>query len=86
MNTEDGDIHLPVNIGNPTEFTMNELAEEVARAAGKEIRITHLPLPADDPKQRQPNIDRAKQLLDWSPTVPLSDGLRRTVDYFAGRL
>ena len=83
MNTEADDIHLPVNIGNPGEFTMNELAQEVARAIGKEIKITHLPLPQDDPKQRQPNITRAKTLLGWEPTIPLAEGLKKTVAYFA---
>jgi len=82
MNTEADDIHLPVNLGNPGEFTMNELANEVARATGREIRIKHLELPQDDPKQRQPNIDRAKALLNWTPKVPLVEGLRRTVAYF----
>ncbi len=86
MNTEAEDIHLPVNIGNPGEFTMNELAEEVARVAGKNIKIKNLPLPQDDPKQRQPNIERAKNLLGWQPTIPLAEGLKRTVVYFAERL
>jgi UDP-glucuronate decarboxylase len=65
---------------------MNELAYEVARATGKEIKIKHLPLPQDDPKQRQPNIERAKKLFDWSPTVPLEEGLKKTVAYFAERV
>lgn len=82
MNTEAEDIHLPVNIGNPGEFTMNELADEVGKATGKEIKVKHLPLPQDDPKQRQPNIERAKRLLGWEPTVPLREGLKRTVGYF----
>lgn len=82
MNAEADDIHQPVNIGNPGEFTMNELAAAVGRATGKDISIRYLPLPQDDPKQRQPNIERAKQLLGWEPTVPLDDGLARTVKYF----
>lgn len=82
MNTEDETLHLPVNIGNPGEFTMNELAEAVGKTIGKEISIKHLSLPQDDPKQRQPNIDRAKELLGWSPTVPLTEGLEKTVEYF----
>jgi len=86
MNTEAEDIHLPVNIGNPGEFTMNELAVEVGKAIGKRIKITYLPLPQDDPKQRQPNIERAKNLLGWSPTIPLAEGLRKTVAYFAERI
>ena len=80
------DIHLPVNIGNPGEFTMNELAAEVGKATGKTIRIRNLPLPDDDPKQRQPDITRAKKLLDWEPKVPLADGLKRAVAYFAKRI
>src|SRR4051794_8696818 len=67
------DIHLPVNIGNPGEFTMSELADEVARATGKEIRLKRMPLPADDPRQRKPNIERAKTLLGWEPKVPLAE-------------
>lgn len=85
MNTEADDIHLPVNIGNPGEFTMNELADEIGKATGRKIEIGYLPLPQDDPKQRQPNIERAKKLLGWEPTVPLSDGLNKTVEYFSGR-
>ncbi len=84
MNTETDDIHLPVNIGNPGEFTMNELADEVGKATGKPIKIKYLPLPQDDPKQRRPNIERAEKLLNWTPSVPLAEGLKRTVDYFKG--
>lgn len=83
MNTEGETLHLPVNIGNPGEFTMNELAEAVGQTIGKDITIKHLPLPQDDPKQRQPNIDRAKELLGWSPTIPLAEGLEKTVAYFS---
>jgi UDP-glucuronate decarboxylase len=86
MNTEAETINDPVNIGNPGEFTMNELAREVAEACGKEIKIKHLPLPQDDPKQRQPNITRAQQLLGWQPYVPLREGLKKTVSYFAARV
>ena len=86
MNTEAETINDPVNIGNPGEFTMNELAREVAEACGKEIKIKHLPLPQDDPKQRQPNITRAKELLGWQPHVPLREGLKKTVGYFAARI
>ncbi len=83
MNAEADDIHMPVNIGNPGEFTMNELAAEVGKCVGKDINVTHLPLPQDDPKQRQPNIDRARHLLGWEPKVPLADGLKKTVSYFS---
>lgn len=86
MNTEAEDIHLPVNIGNPSEFTMNELAAEVSKAIGKDVSIEYHPLPQDDPKQRQPNIERAKSLLKWEPKVPLAEGLKSTVDYFSGMI
>jgi UDP-glucuronate decarboxylase len=82
MNTGGDDIQLPVNIGNPGEFTMNELANEVAKATGREIAVRHLELPQDDPRQRQPNIERARNLLGWAPTVPLAEGLGKTVAYF----
>jgi len=82
MNAEADDIHMPVNIGNPGEFTMNELANEVGKCTGREIKIKYLTLPQDDPKQRQPNIERAKSLLGWEPKVPLADGLKKTVEYF----
>ncbi len=86
MNTEGDDIHLPVNLGNPGEFTMNELAEEVGNVSGKKISITNLPLPKDDPKQRKPDITRAKQLLDWTPKIELKEGLEKTVAYFRERI
>ncbi len=86
MNCEAEDIYLPVNIGNPGEFTMNELAAEVGKAIGKAIKVKYLPLPQDDPKQRQPNIERAKNLFNWQPTVPLAEGLQKTVAYFAERV
>ncbi len=86
MNAEGDDIHLPVNIGNPGEFTMLELAQEVAKTVGNNIKIKHLPLPQDDPKQRKPNIERAQKLLDWSPKVQLNEGLQKTVAYFAERV
>lgn len=82
MNAEAEDIHLPVNLGNPGEFTMNELAEKVGEISGRETRVKHLALPQDDPKQRQPNIERAKSLLGWEPKVQLMDGLKKTVAYF----
>ncbi len=85
MNAEGDDIYLPVNIGNPGEFTMNQLAEEVGKAVGREISAKYLPLPQDDPKQRQPDIGRAKRLLDWSPRVGLGEGLKKTVAYFVER-
>ena len=91
MNVEAGahpgvDVHDPVNVGNPGEFTMRELAEEVGRAAGAAVRLRHCPLPKDDPRQRRPDITRAQKLLGWEPTVPLREGLKRTVAYFAERI
>ena len=83
MNTEGEDMHLPVNIGNPGEFTMMELAEEVGKATGREIKLKFLPLPKDDPKVRRPNIERAKRVLGWEPKVPLAEGLTKTVSYFS---
>lgn len=80
------DVHLPVNLGNPGEFTIRQLAEAVAQLCGRDIRIRYCPLPQDDPRQRQPDITRATELLDWSPHVPLREGLTRTIDYFAARL
>ncbi len=72
----------PVNLGNPGEFTMLELAEKVIRLTGSTSRIIHEPLPSDDPAQRRPVIDLAKDKLDWQPTVDLEDGLKRTIAYF----
>lgn len=82
MNAEGDDIHMPVNLGNPGEFTMNELAEKVGDATGKTVKVKHLPLPQDDPRQRKPNIERAHKLLGWSPHIDLAEGLRRTSGYF----
>jgi UDP-glucuronate decarboxylase len=75
----------PLNLGNPGEFTMLELAEMVIRLTGSSSRIEHKPLPQDDPKQRRPDITKAKALLDWQPTVPLEEGLGRTIAYFRNR-
>lgn len=79
-------VHEPVNLGNPGEFTIRELAEEVARICGSSARIKYCPLPQDDPRQRRPDITRAQQLLGWNPTVPLREGLGRTISYFALRV
>ena len=72
----------PVNLGNPGEFTMIELAEQVLKLTGSRSKIIHLPLPQDDPKQRQPDITLARTTLGWEPKVPLTEGLKRTIDYF----
>ncbi|HYW71473.1 MAG TPA: UDP-glucuronic acid decarboxylase family protein [Pyrinomonadaceae bacterium] len=81
-----GDCHEPVNLGNPNEFTIKELAEEVASVCGSALRIRHEPLPQDDPHQRQPNIERAREFLNWQPAIQLREGLERTVAYFAARI
>ena len=72
----------PVNLGNPGEFTMLELAEHVLKLTKSKSKLVHKPLPADDPKQRRPDIALAKQLLKWEPKVPLAEGLKRTIAYF----
>lgn len=72
----------PVNLGNPGEYTMLELAETVLKLVGSKSKLIHKPLPEDDPRQRQPDITLAKQMLGWSPVVPLEDGLKETIDYF----
>ncbi len=74
----------PVNLGNPKEFTIRELADEVLSATGSTAGIRHLPLPVDDPQVRQPDISRARRLLGWEPSVPLEEGLARTIEYFRG--
>jgi UDP-glucuronate decarboxylase len=71
-----------VNLGNPGEFTMLELAELTLKLVGGKSRIVHRPLPADDPRQRRPDIAVARRLLDWEPRVALEDGLQRTIAYF----
>jgi len=72
----------PVNIGNPGEFTMLELAQTVLRLVGSKSKLIHMPLPSDDPRQRQPDITLAQSKLDWRPQVALEDGLRKTIAYF----
>ena len=72
----------PVNIGNPGEFTMLQLADLVLKKVGGKSKITNLPLPSDDPKQRRPDITLAKEVLGWEPKVPLEQGLERTIEYF----
>lgn len=81
MNSAD-DFTGPLNIGNPHEFTILELAEEVIRLTGSKSRLIFHPLPSDDPRQRQPDISLAKKVINWSPTVELQEGLKRTIAYF----
>ncbi|MDQ2936391.1 MAG: SDR family oxidoreductase [Acidobacteriota bacterium] len=80
MNVDE--VYEPVNLGNPSEFTIKELANEVIKICGSNSTIKYLPLPPDDPKQRQPDISRAQALLGWDPTISLNEGLKRTVAYF----
>jgi UDP-glucuronate decarboxylase len=72
----------PINLGNPGEFTIRRLAEQVIEMTGSSSKLVHLPLPQDDPKQRRPDIAKARELLDWAPTVALQEGLSRTITYF----
>jgi UDP-glucuronate decarboxylase len=81
MNSEEG-FTGPVNTGNPGEFTMLELAETILRLSGSKSKLVFQPLPSDDPKQRQPNIELAKSKLGWTPKVNLEDGLKETIAYF----
>jgi UDP-glucuronate decarboxylase len=74
----------PVNLGNPREFTMLELAALILRLTGSDSPLEHRPLPSDDPARRKPDISRARELLKWEPAVPLEEGLSRTVEYFRG--
>jgi len=79
-------VHEPLNLGNPGEFTIMQLAEEVVKACDSRSGFTYLPLTADDPKQRKPDIGKAKSLLGWNPTIPLREGLKKTVDDFKARV
>ena len=81
METNDETVG-PVNLGNPEEFTIRQLAEIVVEITGSVSKIVHRPLPTDDPKQRQPDISKAQELLGWRPTVPLREGLTKTAAYF----
>ena len=76
----------PMNLGNPGEFTMLQLAELVLKKVGGKSKITHLPLPSDDPKQRRPDITLAKETLGWEPKVPLKQGIEKTIEYFKSAL
>ena len=85
MESPDG-VTGPTNLGNPGEFTIKELAEHVIDLTGSSSKMIHQPLPQDDPKQRQPDITKAKAKLDWAPTIQLRDGLTKTIAYFDGLL
>ncbi|MDR7124664.1 UDP-glucuronate decarboxylase [Pseudorhodobacter sp. 4114] len=85
MNTP-ADVTGPINVGNPNEFTMNQLASLVLEMTGSQSQIIRMPLPEDDPVQRRPDITLAGRTLDWAPTIELAEGLQRTIDYFDGLL
>ena len=82
MNVEGQGRHEPVNLGNPVEFTIRQLAEEVVKVVGGQTRVVFKPLPQDDPTQRQPDIARAREWLGWEPRLQLAEGLALTVEYF----
>jgi dTDP-glucose 4,6-dehydratase len=76
------DYQLPVNIGNPNEISLKDFAEEILALTGSKVKIVFRPLPADDPKQRKPDISKAKKLLGWEPKIDRKEGLRLTYEYF----
>jgi dTDP-glucose 4,6-dehydratase len=78
----DSNIRVPVNIGNPEEYTIKQLAEMTVEVTGSSSTLSYVPLPVDDPTQRQPDITRARELLGWEPTIGLREGLERTAEYF----
>jgi UDP-glucuronate decarboxylase len=85
MNTGD-DVTGPINVGNPVEFTIHQLADLVIRLTGSSSKIIFEPLPADDPLQRKPDITKAKSILGWEPKVPLEEGLKKTIEYFRTKI
>ena len=80
------DYKLPLNLGNPIEFTVSELADLVLKLTNSRSIIKHFPLPEDDPKQRQPDISKVRKMLGWQPLIPLEEGLKKTIEYFKDRL
>ena len=79
-------IYEPINIGNPLPIPMTELAQEIVDLVGSKSKIVNLPLPGDDPKQREPDITKAKEILGWEPKVARTEGLRRTIEYFSSKI
>ena len=77
---------MPVNIGNPHEISLNDFAVEIQRLIGSDSKIVYMPLPQDDPKQRQPDITKAKTILGWEPKVERAEGLKITLDYFKEKI
>ncbi|ROT98123.1 NAD-dependent epimerase/dehydratase family protein [Histidinibacterium lentulum] len=86
MMETDASVTGPINLGNPGEFTIRELAEKTMTLTGFGSQLTRMPLPVDDPKQRQPDISNAKAIMNWEPTIALDEGLERTIAYFRHRL
>ena len=82
----ESDVNEPVNIGNPHEMTIEQIAREILRLSGSSSRLVYRPLPEDDPKVRQPDITRARTLLGWEPKVPLEEGLKKTLGYFKEKI
>jgi len=80
------DFHEPVNIGNPSEMTIKQFAEEIIRITGTSACIEYRPLPVDDPKVRQPDISRARKILNWEPKVNFDKGIKETIEFFRERL
>ena len=80
------DLTGPINLGNPDEFTVLELAKKVIKLTNSKSKIIFKPLPEDDPKQRKPNIEKAKKYLNWKPTIKLEEGLKKTIDYFSKKI
>ena len=76
------DFHEPVNLGNPREMTINQFADEIIRITGTKSTIEYRPLPVDDPRVRQPDIARAKEVLGWQPRVDFEEGIKATIEYF----
>jgi dTDP-glucose 4,6-dehydratase len=86
MAPDSEEIHNPVNIGNPHELTVHQIAEKVLELTGSKSEIVFEPLPEDDPRVRRPDITRATELLGWKPQIPLEEGLSRTIDYFRSKM
>ncbi|GAB3197962.1 dTDP-glucose 4,6-dehydratase [Pontibacter aydingkolensis] len=80
------DYHLPVNVGNPSEITIKQFAEEICKLTGVELKVEYQPLPKDDPQMRQPDITKAKEILGWEPQVDRAEGLKRTLEYFKEKI
>ena len=76
------DVTGPINIGNPGEFTILQLAEMIIKLTGSKSKLIRMPLPSDDPKQRKPDITKAEKILNWKPVTPLEEGLKKTIEYF----